>query len=145
MAAFKDTAGNEWRLVLTVGSVADVLRDTGVNLALTAKGATWVEAIFGADGKLASVLWVLCERQAKERGVEPDAFPYLLDGGTLEAAGMALADAVADFFPRSRIAKALRVKLAQAMTEADDRAVAALTDSPSPTNSPESAESIPAG
>lgn len=147
MATFTDTGGTAWKLVLTVGSVADVKRDTGVNLALTAKDAGWVEAIFGTEGKLAEILWVLCADQAAAVGVTPERFPHRLDGLTLEAAGDALAEAIADFFPRSRIAKALRGNLSRALKTAEDKAIEALaaTGSPSPTSAPASPASIPAG
>ncbi|VTS01542.1 unnamed protein product [Gemmata massiliana] len=147
MASFKDIKGDEWQLVLTVGSVADVKRDTDINLAISSKDAAWVEAIFSNDGKFVEVLWVLCAPQAKERGVTPEAFGYRFGGDTLEDAGNALAIAVADFFPRSRIARALRDNWAKTVTAAEDRAIAMLTTtgSPSPTSAPESSDVIPAG
>lgn len=148
MASFRDTDGTEWKLVLTVGLAADVKRETGVNLAYLSKDARWVSTIFDTDGKLAEILWVMCEKQALERGVTPEQFPYLLDGRVLEEAGAGLAQSIADFFPNSRIAKALREGWAKTVTEMEDKVIAAIaatsTASPSPTSAPESSESIPA-
>lgn len=150
MASFRDEQGREWKVRLTVGSVAEVLRETKVNLALAAKDSAWVDAIFGDPGKLVEILWALCGPQAKGHGVAtPEEFAGLFDGATLEQAGSALAEGVADFFPRSRIAKALRETWAKTITAAEDKVIERLaatsTASPSPTNSPGSSGSIPAG
>ena len=151
MAKFVDMNGQEWALRLTVGSVADVKRETGVNLAIASKDASWVEAVFGGDGKLAEVLWTLCAAQAKERGITPEQFAHLLDGQTLDRAGAALAEGVADFFPRSAVAQAMKRGLAATFAEADRRAVAEIerllpsTGSPSPTSAPASSGATPAG
>lgn len=152
MASFRDGAGREWRLRLTAGSVADVRRDTGVNLALTSKSADWLDVIFPADeevpgARLAAVLWALCEGQARSLGVSPEQFAAELDGETLSAAGDALGEAVVDFFPRSRIAQALRGRWRATVTAAEDEVIRRLnsTASPSATSSPGSSGATPAG
>jgi hypothetical protein len=149
--SFKDYTGQEWALRLTTGSVADVKAETGINLALASRETAWVEAVFGADGKLASILWVLCEAQAKERGLTPEQFAHLLDGETLSAAGDALGEAIALFTPRSAVAQAMRRGLAATFAATDKRLVAeiekliASTGSPSPTSAPASSASTPEG
>ncbi len=155
MAKFTDHTGFDWHLRLTVGDVSDVKRETRVNLGLAAKDAAWVEAVFSDPAKLVEILYVLCEPQCKAAGLSPEDFARRFDGATLEAAGQALAEAVADFFPRSAVAQALRRNLAKVMAAADAKAVAEIertaekltsaksTASPSPTNSPASAESTP--
>lgn len=148
MARFKDRTGFEWDIVLTVGSVADVKRETGINLALASKDVAWVQAIYSDPEKFGQVLWTLLAPDAG--ATTPEEFARRFDGATLNRAGNALGEAVADFFPRSRVAKALRENLARLMDEADEKVVKGLesvklTDSPSPTNSPGSAGSIPAG
>lgn len=152
MAAFTDYTGAEWKLRLTYTSADQVKRETGVNLTVTAKDSNWSEVIFGDPGRLVGVLWVLCEAQAKERGLTPEQFGERFDGPTLEAAGDALCEGIADFFPRSRIAKALRANLTKVVTAAEDRAiakleheVAKLMDSSSAANSPESSGAAPTG
>lgn len=123
---FTDCEKRTWKLSLTMGSVNAVKRETGVNLALASKTADWVDVLFGDPERIVSVLWVLCEPQAKEAGVDAESFGYGFDGPTLEAAGMALAAAIADFFPRSRIAQAIREGLPKVMDAADQRAVEAI-------------------
>lgn len=148
---FRDPDNREWKLRLTVGGVADVKRDTGVDIgSITQSDTKWIEFLFGDSARLVQVLWVLCEPQATKAGISPEQFGHLFDGPTLEAAGMALAGAIADFFPRSRVAQAIRQSLTKILDAADRKMVAMLEEKSSTfsepvTNSPGSAESIPAG
>lgn len=147
---FTDHTGQEWKLHLTYGAAMDVQRETQVNLALTSKDSNWADLLFGDNGRLVSVLWVLCEEQAKELGVTPEKFGYRFDGPTLEAAGNALAHAIAGFFPRSKIAEAIGVGLPKLMAEADRKAIEQInrnisTACDSAGSSPELPESTPPG
>lgn len=148
MAKFTDHTGAEWGLRLTVGSVADVKRETGVNLALVSKDTSWVDAIFGDPAKLVEILYVLCGDQCKAAGVSPEEFGHRFDGPTLEAAGDSLAQAIADFFPRSAVARAVGAGLTKLLTAMDAKAVAEIerrisTACSSPSSAPESPGSIP--
>ena len=148
-ASFTDPDGREWKLRLTVGAVEEIKRETGVELG-DENDQKWLELLLGRQATLVEVLAVLCERQMKEFGVPPEDFGHLFDGTTLASAGDALAAAVADFFPRSRISRALNERLARILDEAETRAVAELerrvASSPTATTSPASpGESIPAG
>jgi hypothetical protein len=148
MATFKDKTGFDWDLELTTGRIQKVKSETGVNLALASKEMSWLDAVYSDNEKLAAILYSICEKQAKAAGVEPEEFADRLTGPVLGAAGEALAVSVCDFFPRSKVAQALKTKLAQVMREADAKAVAAIesppsTDSPKPTGAPASAASIP--
>lgn len=149
MAKFKDHTGHEWRLLLTYGSAKRVKEETNVNLALAGAGATeWVDALFGDPGKLVGVLWELCAEQARVANVTPEQFGERFDGATLDAAGNALMEAVADFFPRSRIAQAIREKLPQLVAKAETDAITRLeqlTASNSVSKPPESSAAIPEG
>lgn len=151
MSSFKDNTGREWKLRLTVGVVTDVKRETGVDLGkVTQADTAWITFLFGDPGRLVAVLWVLCEKQATAVGVTPEDFGHLFDGTTLEAAGEAFAGAIADFFPRSRIAKAIRESLGKILAATDEKAVAELTAMTSTycnsaSRSQESAGSIPPG
>lgn len=144
-----DYTGHEWRLLVTYGSAKRVKEETGVNLALAGAGATeWVDALFTDPGKLVGVLWELCAEQARAANVTAEQFGERFDGPTLDGAGNALMEAVADFFPRSRIAQAIREKLPQVVAKAETEAIARLerlTDSPSVSPLPESSASIPTG
>lgn len=149
MAKFTDHTGHEWKLLLTYGSAKRVREETGVNLALAGAGAIeWVDALFGDPGKLVGVLWELCAEQARAGNVTADQFGERFDGATLDAAGNALLEAVADFFPRSRIAQALREKLPEVVAKAEAEAVAKigqLTASNSVSAPPASSDAIPTG
>ena len=147
---FTDHTGQEWTLHLTYGAAMAVQRETKINLAVTSRSAEWVELLFGDPGQLVGVLWVLCEDQAKTLGISPEQFGHRFDGPTLEAAGVALANAIASFFPRSRIAEAIRTGLPKVLEEADRKAVEKINESlttvsNSVASSPASAESIPLG
>jgi len=149
VAKFLDHTGHEWRVLLTYGSAKRVKDVTGVNLALAGQGAIeWVDTLFGDPGALVGVLWELCAEQAQRANVTPEQFGERFDGATLDGAGNALLEAVADFFPRSRIAQALREKLPQVIEKAEREAVAkldALTASNSASPPPVSLASIPTG
>lgn len=151
MSSFRDQSGREWKLRLTVGAVTDVKREAGVDLGkVTLSDTAWIQFLFGDPARLVSVLWVLCEKQAQAEGVSPEQFGHLFDGATLEAAGEAFAGAIADFFPRSRIAKAIRESLGKILAATDEKAIAELnamttTYCNSAGNSPGSSGSIPAG
>jgi hypothetical protein len=150
VSKFTDHTGGSWELRLTVGSVSDVKRETGVNLALVSKDTSWVDAIFGDPAKLVEMLHVLCEPQCKAADVTPELFAHRFDGATLEAAGIALADAIADFFPRSAVAAAVKKGLTRLMQTMDARATAAIeqhisTACDSLTSAPASSDSTPAG
>ena len=150
-SAFKDEKDRDWKLRLTVGLVAMVQRETGVDIGSVTKSDTaWVHFLFGDSAKLVEVLWVLCEKRASEIGVTPEEFGELFDGRTLEAAGKALAGAIADFFPRSRVAAAIGASLEQMLDATDELMVTQVTKqaeaySKSATSSPASSESIPEG
>jgi len=149
-STFRDHTGQDWHLRLTYGLACDVKRETGVNLTLVSQDTGWVEILFGEPGRLVGVLWVLCAEQAGRLNVTAEQFGHRFDGPTLEAAGEALAGAIADFFPRSRIARAIREGLPKVLAEADRKAVEAIdrhvsTASNSAGTAPESSGSIPAG
>jgi hypothetical protein len=147
MAKFTDNNGKQWQLLITVGSLAKVKADAGVNLSIVSKDTSWLEAIYGDPAKLGEILWSLCERQAEAAGVTPEQFVDGLTGEVLGAAGDALVASVCDFFPRSAVAKAIKEKLPAILAQADAKAITAIrtisTDSPPPSTAPASSESTP--
>lgn len=150
MGRFKDPDGREWSLRLTVGDVSDVKRETGVNLALVSKDRAWVDVLFGDPEKLVAMLWVLCEPQAKKYDLTPEAFAHLFDGPTLGAAGRAMAEALAFFFPMSKIGAALKDGMEKILAVWETQAVAeigraASTACDSLTSAPASSASTPVG
>lgn len=147
MGRFVDGKGTEWTVSLDVGVLQEVKDETGVDLSVITKDTSWITAIFADPGKLVSILHVLCRDQIKELGLSPRDFARRFTGDVLEPAGDALVGALADFFPRSRIAQALRENLPKLWRKAEDQMIrkietamnGPLPDSPSATNSPASA------
>lgn len=133
MAVFTDAAGREWEVSLTVGDLADVRTATGFDLSGALRSEEGlVDLLFGDPARLVSVLWVLCEPAAVGTDVSPREFAHRFDGPTLEAAGEALLQAVADFFPRSRVGRAVRENLRATLDRMDEAAVAAITSRSKP-------------
>lgn len=153
MTEFTDKDGRAWTLRLTVGSLA-AFRAAGIDLSKALRSAEGLAEILFADPEnLVRVLWVLCEGQAKEKGVDPQAFAEGFDGPALESATEALLSAVADFFPRTAVGKALRESqpktlaamdraLIQAMTRRAESAISTLNDTVG--NSPGTSAATPA-
>lgn len=146
MATFVDSEGREWQVRLTVGALGDVREEAGVDLGAALRSEQGLaELVLGDPAALVKVLWVLVESQSLDKDVDPVRFAHGFDGATLERATEALLAAVADFFPRSRVGKALRENLSAALTRMDDAVLAKLqASSSSPGNSPAPAASTPA-
>ena len=128
MPSFVDAKNRSWQLSLTVGDLLKVRAATGVDLGAALKSETALgELLFGDPATLVATLFVLCESQAATQAVTPEEFGYGFDGPTLERATESLIGAVADFFPRSRIGKAIRQNLTRVLDTADAAAVTAIT------------------
>lgn len=96
VALFVDRRGREWSLSLDVGLCRKVLREHQVDLANWHDGkAAHVLAL--DDAKLVDVLWSLVAEQAKERGLDEEAFAGSLNGDVLAAALDAIRAAVVGF------------------------------------------------
>ena len=126
-SAFADAKGRQWRLAITVGDLIKVRKETGVDLAGALKSdAALADLMFGDPAGLVSTLYVLCEKQAGDMKVSPEEFGYGFDGPTVESATEALMTAIADFFPRSRIGRAIRQSMKRTMDRADEAGVLAI-------------------
>lgn len=100
MASFRDRAGREWQLTLSVAAMRAVKMQTGFDLArmFTPEAMT---ALADDPGLMVDVLWVLVAEQRPKDMAEED-FAAVFDGDALEAAEEALTAAAIDFLPRSR-------------------------------------------
>jgi hypothetical protein len=63
---------------------------------------------------MGETLWLLCEKQALERGYNPDSFADLFDGETLEKAVLAMLEAITDFSQPS-VARSMNQKRAESI------------------------------
>jgi hypothetical protein len=97
---FKDEAGREWVLRLSVGLIEAVRQRLTVNLADTSARSFF--ALADDPVALVNVLWVLVEKQAGERQVTAADFGESLVGDAIDDATAALLEAIADFFPRRK-------------------------------------------
>lgn len=127
MAKWTGCDGREWSIRLTVGSLGDVREKAGVDLGAALRSeAGLADLIFGDPAALVRMLWVLIEDQARGTDVGPVEFAHGFDGPALEAATEALLTAVADFFPRSKVGRAIRENLAQTLERLDRAIIAKL-------------------
>jgi len=106
---FKTESG-EW-IVKVDGPKALQVRAEVEGLDIVARDASQFELLTKDVLKAQQVLWVLCRDQAAQKGIDRDQFMALLGGDVGEAAGIALIEAIIDFFP-SRQREALRQMLA---------------------------------
>ena len=99
MSVFRDSNGDEWRVYFDAFALADVRKETGIDLAdITAGGWQVVETDAAAVGR---ILAVVCSDEIKARKMNGRQFSRLIRGEAIEAGRNALIDEGADFFPRS--------------------------------------------
>ena len=165
MKTFEDKNGTVWELEVTVGVVKRVRAVLEIDLARLDE--TLYERLSEDPVLLVDLLWVICEKQARERNITDEQFGESLTGDAIEAATTALLEAVADFFPGPKrslfqkvISKTATIELTAsklAMEKLDDPRLQkamqerldaefekALRQLSSPTSSPESPASMPA-
>lgn len=97
MPAFKDTAGREWLVTISVAEVRRVRRTLSVNLADLQAGKLLEQ--LSDPVTLVDVLYVLIEPQAFLRNLTDEQFGQAMGGDVLTAAATALLEALCDFFP----------------------------------------------
>lgn len=120
---FRDRAGRVFNLTITVGALARVKRETGVDLSRAlSDDSALASLIFGDPAALVSVLYVLSGTD-----VDPEGFADGFDGPTVERATEALMAAVADFFPRARVAGAIRESLTSKLRDLDTALIDAIS------------------
>lgn len=128
MKRFKDRLGREWALDLTVGDLPAIKDALGVDLGQALRtGEGMAEFLFADPSALVRVLWVLAEQQATAKDVSPESFARGFDGPALERASDTLMGAVADFFPRSRIGRAIQENLPGMLREMEDAAISQIS------------------
>lgn len=100
MAVFKDNAGRTWLVSIDVAAVERIHAATEVRIDKLAGPGGGLDELLGDPVRVVRVLWVLCEPAARASAITPEAFAANLGGDSLEDAGLALVDALADFSPR---------------------------------------------
>jgi hypothetical protein len=110
MPTFKTAGGVEWVVKVDGPKALQVRRELD-GLDIVARDASQFEVLTNDPLKSQQVLWILCREQAAHKGLEQEAFMGLLGGDVGRDAGVALIEAITDFFP-TRQREALRQMLA---------------------------------
>lgn len=126
MASFKDKSGKDWMVDFNIGICRKIKSASGLDFANAHDGKA-VSAIQAEDDKMVQVIWLLCEQQAKERGItDEEQILVLLDGNVLEDAQRVIEESLLSFTrPERRAAlEAIFQKKKEAMDKAMLAAVA---------------------
>lgn len=121
---YKDTAGNEWTISLTVGSILKLKKALKIDLAsldapYPSGGTTpLISALFTDISLLVDVLYVLLKEQADKYNLDDVGFAETLDGQTLDAAIKAFWGEVEGFFRPHRPQVSMAIQKAMALATA---------------------------
>lgn len=126
---FTDARGRSWPLTMNVNTVRRVKAACGVDLLdlVTLTGSEvktdTLDRLADDPCLLVDVLFEIVRPAANDCNVTPEAFADALDGDAIEAATVALLEAVIDFFPSAK-RRALKAMLAASRRFADKQAEA---------------------
>ena len=125
---FKDCEGREWSLKVTVRSIQAVRAARDLDLASFDEGT--MDRLATDPVLLVDVLWLLCEKQARERGVGEEQFAEAMFGDTIERAVDAMVESIAAFFPerKSCLLRNVTAKVNAVRAKAERLALAKLDD-----------------
>jgi hypothetical protein len=131
MQTFRDNAGRQWQLEVTVTTVKRVRLLNGVDLHRViarepknpANPFPNLEEFFEDSIQVADVVWTLVESQAAAAGIDQESFGEALAGAALEAAAVSLYNALGDYCPHAPTRHALK-KIGEARQRLEQQAVA---------------------
>jgi hypothetical protein len=131
MQTFRDNAGRQWQLEVTVAAVKRVRLLNGVDLHRViarepknpANPFPNLEEFFEDSIQVADVVWTLVESQAAAAGIDQESFGEALAGAALEAAAVALYNALGDYCPHAPTRHALK-KIGEVRQRLEQQAVA---------------------
>jgi len=99
MANFTDAQDRTWSVFIDIPTVKK-LKGHDLDILKMFDGEMEVfEKIVGDPVELVDTLWLVCEDQIKERGLDEIGFAKALHGDALMGAAEALVEGVCDFFP----------------------------------------------
>ena len=120
MAKFTDSKGDAWDITLDVGTLERLAAEADFDLDAAMEKPESLGAAFTRSPRaLGQLLWVLCDEQAKARGLDPRAFGRRLDRPTLDAAADAFFEAAVLFYPRSSAGRAIRGRIPEMLARMD--------------------------
>jgi len=130
MSKFKDNAGRDWDVNITVGTVKRVKADTSYDLITVIGGEVAIQRLSTDPLLLAEVLFSIIRPQAEAKGITLEQFLESLGGESIEKATDAFMEALANFSPPQRrdlllkavgkLKEAEKVILAEANKTMDD-------------------------
>jgi hypothetical protein len=118
---FTDSKGDSWEIALTVGMLEKLEVDADFDLDALIEAPDAMSAkLFKSPRVLGQILWVVCEEQAKARGLDGRSFGMRLDRETIDGATEAFFEAAVLFYPRSSAGKAIRGRLPELFRRMDE-------------------------
>jgi hypothetical protein len=126
MAAFRDHTGHDWRVSISVGHLKPLRERFGIDLKASIPRGTGAKDglasmadLIADPERLYEVLLYLCEGQVRERGLDAEAFAYVLCGQAIRDSAAALAEAAFELFHGPESAKKVGSALRETMQAAD--------------------------
>ena len=153
MTKYIDSQNLEWTLKLNVG-VLETLQEHGIDVeSLFSDPNKLADLFLSKPKKICEMLYVILEKQIKDRNITPQEFAESLDRDTLDEATNALLQEVVLFFQRGATAPVIREKVPSLLKEMDQKIVERMRQRFDKTlgsldtvmNSAESSQSIPEG
>lgn len=106
MKFFRDTAGRQWQLSVTVAAMKRVHALCGVNLyqiiELDDSRSSLLDRLASDPVLLVDVLYAVCKPQADQLHVSDVDFGEAMSGSTIDDASNALLEEIVDFFPEAK-------------------------------------------
>ncbi len=99
MHTFKDNAGQEWNVEITVNTIRRVKSALQIDLMGLIGDRAFVDKLVGDPETLVNVVYVVCKPQADALGVSDEQFGERMGGDSLDDATSALLESFIDFFP----------------------------------------------
>lgn len=97
---FRDDAGRDWTIRLSVQAADDVLEQTQVDLLRTDNETSQLTGLLFDPRKLSAVLWALCRKQAEAKDINQTQFREGLEADGLTKGWEAICNAVVFFIRR---------------------------------------------
>lgn len=121
MTTYTDSQNLEWTLKLNVG-VLETLQEHGIDIEQLFSDPNKLAALFlSKPKKICEMLYVILEKQIKDRNMTPQEFAENLDRDTLDKATDALLQEVVLFFQRGATAPVIREKVPSLLKEMDQK------------------------
>jgi len=102
---FTDTEGREWSVVIRPSDVKRLDKALKLDIWKADDLKNGPLAALTDERTLLAALWILCEEQAKHRGIDEDAFADGFNGGVFDAAFDAIQGAILVFFSGARASR----------------------------------------